>query len=97
MLTLIPLSILHQKWPKTHSELKIAPSSIRLSPRLEEILFAIKSGLGISVLPSMAWDDSKITFPPLSGIDVKISFGVTRLKHTENPPVFLLAVVLLIA
>ena len=54
---------------------------------MEEILFAVESGLGITILPSKnkAFYPSSLVYIPLDGIYAQLSIGAAWMHNADHP------------
>lgn len=65
------------------------PQLIQYMDSMEEIQFAVESGLGITILPSKnkAFYPSSLAYIPLGGIDARLSIGAAWMSSADNPAI----------
>lgn len=70
-------------------ENKITHSQIEYLPSMEEILFLVEAGVGISILPekSQNFYQSSLVYIPLEGPHTTISFGTCWHPENNNPAI----------
>ena len=63
------------------------PQLIRYMDSMEEILFAVESGLGITILPSKnkTFYPSSLVYIPLDGINAQLSIGAAWMHNADRP------------
>ena len=70
-------------------ENKITHSQIEYLSTMEEILFLVESGVGVSILPgkSQHFYQSSLVYIPLEGPHTTISFGTCWHPENDNPAI----------